>query len=78
MLTASPTASLRFCRLVLKTGALLTTVTGLEVTGALSAVPSLTVAMTRMRSPRSPLPAVARLSVELVAPAMFVPLRVHW
>ena len=60
------------------TGAVLATVTGLEVTGVLLTVPSLTVAMTRMRSPRSPLPAVARLSVELVAPAMFVPLRVHW
>ena len=33
---------------------------------------------TRMRSPRSPLPAVARLSVLAVAPAMSVPLRVHW
>ena len=64
--------------LVLKAGALLTTVTGSAVTGSLFAKPSLTVTRTRIRSPRSPLPAVARFSVELVAPAMSSPLRVHW
>ena len=55
---------------MLKTGGELTTVTGAEVTGALEAVPSLTVTRTRIRSPWSPLPAVARSSVEPVAPAM--------
>ena len=59
-------------------GAVLATVTGLEVSGALVAVPSLTVTRTRIRSPLSPLPAVARLSVLPVAPLMSVPLRVHW
>ena len=50
----------------------------LEVTGALVALTSATVARTRIRSPLSPLPAVERSSVELVAPAMSVPLRDHW
>ena len=62
----------------MKTGALLTTVTGAEVNGALLTVPSLTVTRTRIRSPRSPLPAVARLSVAPVAPRCRVPARVHW
>ena len=63
---------------VLKTGALLTTVTEAEVTGALESVPSLTVTRTVIWSPRSPLPAVARLSVALVAPGMSRPARIHW
>ncbi len=54
------------------------TVTGLEVTARSWRVPSETVTRTRIRSPRSPLPAVARLSVAPVAPLMSVPLRVHW
>jgi len=43
-------------------------VSGLLVSGLLVAIPSDTVARTRMTSPRSPLPAVARLSVCPVAP----------
>ena len=63
---------------VVKAGAVLSTVTGSEVTGALVALASETVTRTRIASPRSPLPAVARFSVALVAPPMSVPLRVHW
>ena len=62
----------------LKSGAVFCTVTGLEVTGALVASPSSAVTRTRIRSPLSPLPAVARFSVPPVAPPMSVPLRVHW
>ena len=58
-------------------GAELAIVTGLEVTAGLVAAPSLTVTRTRIRSPRLPLLAPLRSSVEPVAPAMSVPLRVH-
>ena len=75
---AAPVVSLRSARFVLKTGAVLTTVTGSDVTGALSTVPSLTVTRTRMRSPWSPLPARPRSRVAPVAPTMSRPLRVHW
>ena len=74
----SPSVFARSWKSVLMTGELLTTVTGLESTAALSTVPSLTVARTRMRSPWSPLPACERSSVELVAPAISRPLSVHW
>ncbi len=70
--------SLRSGRSVLNAGAVFCTVTGLEVTGALLALPSSTVARTRIRSPLSPLPAVPRFSVGPVAPEMSVPLRDHW
>ena len=61
-----------------RVGAELATVTGLEVDGALASDPSETVTRTRIRSPWSPLPAVARFSVDDVAPTRSVPLRVHW
>ncbi len=41
-------------------------------------MPSLAVTRSRIRSPLSPLPAVARFSDGPVAPAMSVPFRVHW
>ena len=59
-------------------GAELATVAGEDVTGLLESRPSDAVARTRIWSPRSPLPAVARLSVEAVAPAMSTPFFVHW
>ena len=74
----SPSVFARSWKSVLMTGPLLATVCGVEVTGALVAAPSLTVARTRMTSPRSPLPACERSSVALVAPAMSLPLSVHW
>ena len=63
---------------VVNAGAVFCTVTGLEVTGALVAWPSSTVTRTRIRSPLSPFPAVARFSVAPLAPEMSVPLRDHW
>ena len=65
-------------RLTVALGAVLVTVTGDEVTGAEFAEPSSAVTRTRIRSPRSPLPAVPRFSVAEVAPAMSVPFFVHW
>jgi hypothetical protein len=59
-------------------GAELATVVGLLVTGALVAMPSDTRTRTAIASPRSPLPAVARLRVALVAPLMSTPFFVHW
>ena len=59
-------------------GAELATVTGSDVVGPELPSPSETETRTRIRSPSSPLPAVARFSVAPVAPAMSVPLRVHW
>ncbi len=59
-------------------GALLTTLTGLEVTGALVARPSEAVTRTRMASPLLPLPRTLRSSVAAVAPAMSVPFFDHW
>ena len=74
----SPTVSVRSWRSVVIDGALLTTVTAAEVTGALLVAPSFTVTVTSIWSPRSPLPAVARFSVAPVAPAMSRPARRHW
>ena len=77
-LAVAPKLSVRSTRFVVIAGALLTTVTAAEVTGALLTVPSLTVTRTSIWSPRSPLPAVARFSVEPVAPTMSRPARRHW
>ena len=41
-------------------------------------VPSVAYASTRIRSPRLPLPGVARFSVWFVAPLIRAPLRYHW
>ncbi len=68
-------------RATVAVGAVLATVTGLEVTGAEFAEPSLAVTRTRIRSPRLPLPPFAvwdRSSVDEVAPVMSVPFLDHW
>jgi len=71
-------ASLDGARPTVAVGALFTTVTGSDVTAGLVAEPSSTVARTRTRSPRPPLPVAARSSVAPVAPAMSLPFSVHW
>src|SRR5215210_1158859 len=59
-------------------GAVLPTVTASAVTGPLVRAPSDAVTRTAMLSPLSPFPAGARLSVDVVAPAMSTPFFVHW
>src|SRR5215207_5006470 len=59
-------------------GAELITVTGSDVVGPELASPSETATRTRISSPSSPLPAVARVSVAAVAPTMSRSLRIHW
>ena len=56
----------------------LTIATGPLVSGAVERAPSFTVTLTVIWSPRLPLPAVARLSVDAVAPARSTPFRAHW
>ena len=59
-------------------GAVFRMVTGDDVSGVDESDASDTVTRTRIRSPRSPFPAVARLRVGFVAPGMSVPFLVHW
>ena len=65
-------------RLTVAVGELFPTVTALDVSGSLDNAPSDALTLTRMTSPRSPLPTVARFRVEAVAPAMSDPFFVHW
>ncbi len=65
-------------RATVAVGAVFCTVTGEEVMGEESSDPSFAVTRTRIRSPRSPLPAVPRFSVDEVAPPMSEPFFVHW
>ena len=60
------------------TGIVLSTVTGEDVTGALSSRPSLATTRTRIASPLPPLPAVAMFSVAPVAPEMSTLFFDHW
>ncbi len=59
-------------------GAVFRMVTGDEVSGTEVSEASETVTRTRIRSPLSPFPAVARFRVGVVAPAISIPFFVHW
>ena len=54
-----------------------TTVTVPDVTAGLVRLPSLPVTRSAICSPRSPLPEIARSSVEAFAPGMAIPFLIH-